>query len=129
MPGPAAAPIETRFRETLARGQIELPGCEDCGRIHFYPRNLCPHCHSANIALRPVSGRGRVHSTTTVRRRAERGGDYNLCIVELEEGVRMMSRVEGLPPERVRIGLLVRLFVGEIDAAPAILCQPAEARA
>ncbi len=46
--------------------------------------------------LDAASGKGRVHTTTVVRRKPERGGDYNVCMVELEEGVRMMSRVDGI---------------------------------
>ena len=73
-----------------------------------------------------ASGRGEVHTTTVVRRKPERGGDYNICMIELEEGVRMMSRVEGMVPTDVTIGMAVKIFVGEMDGEPAVLCRPVE---
>jgi len=61
-----------------------------------------------------------------VRRSPEHGGDCNICIVELEEGVRMMSRVEGVAPSDVKIGMAVTAYAGEIDGTPAVLCKPTE---
>jgi uncharacterized OB-fold protein len=55
-----------------------------------------------------ASGRGTVHAFTIVSRREERGGAYNVVLVDLEEGVRVMSRVEDAPTGAVRIGLPVR---------------------
>ncbi len=115
------------FRSALANNEIVLPRCEDCGQYHFFPRVLCPHCHGTSISWHPASGRGRVHTTTVVRQKPEQGGDYNVCIVELEEGVRMMSRVEGIAPGDVAIDLAVTAFVGEAEGAPAVLFRPAEA--
>jgi len=48
------------------------------------------------------SGKGQVYATTTVR---DRAGDYNVALVDLEGGARMMSRVEGVEPDAVRVGL------------------------
>jgi len=115
------------FRSALANNRIVLPRCEDCGRYHFFPRVLCPHCHGASISWHPASGRGRVHTTTVVRQKPEHGGDYNVCMVELEEGVRMMSRVEGIAPGEVVIDMAVTAFVGQSEGAPVVLFKPAEA--
>jgi uncharacterized protein len=48
-----------------------------------------------------------VYSSTTVRRRPDRGGDYNVSLVELSGGARMMSTVIGIEPDRVTIGMSV----------------------
>ena len=61
-----------------------------------------------------------------MRRKLERGGDYNVCMVELEEGVRMMSRVEGIAPGDVVIDMAVTAFVGEAEDAPIVLFRPAK---
>ena len=74
------------FQRALAEQEILLPKCDDCGAFHFFPRVLCPHCHGTAISWQRASGKGRVHTTTVVRRKLERGGDYNVCMVELEEG-------------------------------------------
>ena len=114
------------FQRALANNEILLPKCDDCGAFHFFPRVMCPHCHSSAISWTPASGKGRVHTTTVVRRKPERGGDYNICMVELEEGVRMMSRIEGIAPGDVTIDMDVTAFVGEAEGAPLVLFKPVE---
>ncbi len=114
------------FQRALAEGEILLPKCDDCGAYHFFPRVLCPHCHGTAISWKQAAGKGRVYTTTVVRRSANRGGDYNVCMVELQEGVRMMSRVEGIAPGEVAIDMAVTAFVGEAEGAPAVLFKPSE---
>ena len=114
------------FQCALAEGEILLPKCDDCRAYHFFPRVLCPHCHGTAISWKQAGGKGRVHTTTVVRRKPERGGDYNVCVVELDEGVRMMSRVEGIAPGEVAIDMPVTAFVGEAEGAPAVLFKPSE---
>ena len=122
--GPQQTGPERRFRDGLAEGRIRLQRCDSCGRHVFYPRTLCPHCHADALSWHEASGDGTVHTTTVVRQRPEKGGDYNVCVVELAEGVRMMSRVEGVAPAAVTIGMAVTASVGEIDGAPAVLFRP-----
>mgnify|MGYP001450803380 FL=1 len=114
------------FQRALAEQEILLPKCDDCGAFHFFPRVLCPHCHGTAISWQRASGKGRVHTTTVVRRKLERGGDYNVCMVELEEGVRMMSRVEGIAPGDVVIDMAVTAFVGAAEDTPIVLFRPAK---
>ena len=95
---------DAQFAAYLERGELALQSCEACGRQVFPPRVACPHCGSDRLAFRAVSGRGTVYSTTVVRRKPEEGGDYNLALVDLEEGARLMSRVEGIAPQLVAIG-------------------------
>lgn len=114
------------FQQALGDQKIMLPKCDDCGSFHFFPRVLCPECHGTSISWMRASGKGRVHTTTVVRRKPERGGDYNVCMIELEEGVRMMSRVEGIAPGDVVIDMEVSAFVGEADGDPLVLFRPVE---
>ena len=123
---PNATAPDQIFQRALANNEILLPKCDDCGAFHFFPRVLCPHCHGAAISWERASGNGRVHTTTVVRQKPERGGDYNVCVIELDEGVRMMSRVEGIAPADVVIDMPVTAFVGEAEGAPAVLFKPVE---
>jgi uncharacterized OB-fold protein len=100
---------EATFMELLAAGRLALPRCGACGRHHFPPRIVCPHCGSTRIAFSSVSGDGVVYSTTTVRNRPERGGDHNVVLVDLDEGARMMATVIECPLDEVRIGMRVRI--------------------
>ncbi len=68
-----------------------------------------------------VSGRGVVYSTSVVRRKPDRGGDYNISLIDLEEGPRIMSRVMDVEPDEVTIGMAVSAHVGLIDDKPAVV--------
>jgi uncharacterized OB-fold protein len=67
-----------------------------------------------------------VYSTTTVRRKAEAGGDYNIALIDLEEGVRMMSRVEAVQAADVTIGLRVEVKVKELNGKGIVVFIPRE---
>jgi hypothetical protein len=73
---------------------------DSSGRPVFRPR-------VGHDTWRVSAGRGTVYSATTVRPR--NGEPYGLALIDLDEGFRMMSRVVGLPPEGVTIGLRVQL--------------------
>lgn len=102
---------ESIYEEYLAKGEFRIQLCNGCERHVFYPRALCPHCGSSNLEWARPTGAGTVYSTTVMRRKPEAGGDYNVCLVELEEGPRLMSRVEGVAPTEVRIGMRVKARV------------------
>ena len=66
-------------------------------------------------------GLGTVFATTTTSRRPEQGGNYNISIIELEEGPRMMSKVIGIDSEKVQIGMKVKAEISEIDGKKAVV--------
>lgn len=116
------------FWEALRQGSFAIPYCQDCDKPHFTPRRFCPHCWSDRLEYRAVSGAGTVYSFTTVRANPPSAFEdllpYTIAIVELDEGVRMMthilgntddlaigSRVEVRPQER--LGDMLPFFVLE----------------
>jgi uncharacterized protein len=112
---------ERRYLEALAAGRFEIQKCNACGQHVFYPRVVCPHCASDRLEWVAPSGRGTVYSTTVVRRKPADGGDYNVCLVDLAEGVRMMSRVANVAPDAVKIGMAVKARIAEglVEFTPA----------
>jgi hypothetical protein len=60
-----------------------------------------------------------------VRQKPERGGDYNVAIIELAEGARMLSRVEGIAPAQIRIGMTVTAVISEANGAPLVVFHSA----
>lgn len=121
------APQETFLRH-LGEGSFKLQQCAPCGQPFYFPRTICPTCASTDLSWVEMSGRGTVYSTTIVRRKAEKGGDYNVCLVDLEEGPRMMSRVENIAPEAVRIGMPVRARIATGESGPMVVfeCEQGE---
>ncbi|MGO4330654.1 Zn-ribbon domain-containing OB-fold protein [Cupriavidus sp. 2TAF22] len=121
----AAQGADAFYFGKLAQGSFVIPRCEDCRRWHFFPRVLCPHCGSDALAWHAPAGSGTVYSTTTVRRPE---GDYNVSLVDLDEGPRMMSRVAGVAPDAVRIGLRVQARVAQEAAGPLLEFIPMESQ-
>ncbi|WP_454695614.1 Zn-ribbon domain-containing OB-fold protein [Achromobacter aegrifaciens] len=114
-PAPSA---ERHYFEQLAQGRFVIPLCQACARHHFYPRVVCPHCGSDALRWVEPSGEGVVYSTTVVR---NKGGDYTVCLVDLDEGPRLMSRVVDMPVDAVTIGLRVRARVDAVEGAPLLV--------
>ena len=119
----AGAPAEV-YRRYLEGGRLGFQRCQDCSSAVFYPRVLCPVCGSISLEWQTSGGRGVVYATTTVYRRDDE--PYNVALVDLEEGFRMMSRVEGVPAEEVEIGLRVRVEMREEDDGPVAVFLPVE---
>jgi uncharacterized OB-fold protein len=120
-PGPAAI-----HRDNLAAGKFAIQICTACGgKAVFPPRAICPHCGGTALRWQDASGAGIVYATTVVRDRPENGGDRNIALIDLAEGARLMSRVEGLPPTQVRIGMAVTARIAKTDAGPLLVFDPA----
>jgi uncharacterized OB-fold protein len=113
------------YRGALAAGRFELQVCERCAKQLYPPRVLCPGCGGTALRWAKASGAGTVYSTTVVRDRPENGGSRNIALIDLAEGARMMSRVEGVAPETVRIGMRVKLRIAATDAGPLVVFDPA----
>lgn len=114
------------FRDKLAQGILEFQTCSDCGGQIFYPRQVCPLCGSTHLTWVRSSGKGTVYSTSVVRRRPERGGNYNISIIEMDGGARLMSQVTGIEPTAVKIGMPVVARIDEIDEKPVVMFDPVE---
>ena len=110
-----ATGIQAQHQLALDQGRFLIQHCGACSRHVYFPRELCPHCGALGPALVAPQGAGTVAAVTTVRRKAELGGDYAICMVELDEGVRLMSRVEGLAPAAVTVGLRVQARVAQAN--------------
>jgi uncharacterized protein len=108
------------YRRHLENGKLGYQRCADCSAAVFYPRVLCPVCGSGVLEWRESEGRGTVYATTAVHSRDR--NPRNVVLVDLDEGFRMMSRVEGVPVEAVEIGARVRFKVrqGEEDEPVAV---------
>jgi uncharacterized OB-fold protein len=108
---PVKSGVQTTYQEMLNAGSFMIQRCDHCRSHIFFPREFCPHCGETELTWIEPTGEGVVHSVTTVRRKAEMGGDYNVSLIELAEGVRLMSQVEGLPLDQIVIGLPVQARV------------------
>ncbi|HXM57884.1 MAG TPA: Zn-ribbon domain-containing OB-fold protein [Candidatus Dormibacteraeota bacterium] len=102
------------FWDGIAEGVLRLQRCAACGRHVFYPRAVCPFCMAAELRWEEASGRGAVHSFTVVHRAPAGYRDevpYVVALVDLDEGVRMMTRLVDVAPADVRVGLAVEVAI------------------
>ena len=100
-----------------------LPRALSTGRCSFPPRVASPQSGEPWEWVE-ASGRGTVYSTSIVRPKPPEAA-YNVVLVELDEGPRLMSRVEGIAPEQVTIGMKVFARIDRDGAEPLLLFDPA----
>jgi uncharacterized OB-fold protein len=98
-----------RFAAACREGRLDYQWDPRAGRAVFHPRV------GEHLEWRTSEGLGTVYATTVLRRRDE--APANLALIDLDEGFRMMSRVEGVAPEDVAIGMRVRVRFDD-DAVP-----------
>lgn len=112
---PETAP-DIVFRQKLGEGELSYQQCEACDSSVFPPRVICPVCGSPKLLWKISTGRGTVYSSTTLHKRGE--DPYNVSLVDVDEGFRMMSRVCNVPPDDVAIGTRVMLEIGREGTDP-----------
>jgi uncharacterized protein len=111
---------ETRpYWEAARKHELLIRRCRACGLHYFYPRDFCPECFSVDVEWVKASGRGIIYSFTICHRPSpgfERDVPYNLVLIELEEGARMMSTVVDCPDNDLKIGMAVEVVFDDVTA-------------
>mgnify|MGYP005845767099 CR=1 FL=1 len=94
--------------------------CSDCGAWHWFPRAICPHCHSVAVALRDTGGEGEIYTFSVMRRVPE---PYAIAYVTLDEGVTMMTNIVDCDLDALAVGQRVRVrFVTAQDGIAKVPC-------
>ena len=114
---------ELEFFAFLAAGKFMLQRCRSGGAPFFYPRVAEPATGSADLEWIEMTGLGAVYATTVVRVRPPQV-DYNVAVIELDEGPRLLSRVEDVEPSDVRIGMRVKARIVPFEDRHAIVFTP-----
>jgi uncharacterized OB-fold protein len=108
------------YQAHLDRGELAYQWSPLARKAVFYPRVLCPFTGSDRLEWRVSRGLGTVYATTVTHPRE--GAPYNVALIDMDEGFRLMSRVEAIAPEDVRIGMRVTFRVhqpgGDEPACP-----------
>lgn len=112
------APSRTYIAK-LRTGVIAYQRCPGCTGAVFYPRVLCPSCGSSRLDWCESAGIGTVYSTTAVPRRDQPA--YAVCLIDLDEGFRMMSTVVDIPACEVTIGMRVYASVDHDGDEPRVV--------
>ena len=112
---------EQQFKNYLSQGKFMIQRSKSLNQFFFHPRVAFPGTGERDLEWVEASGNGIVHSTTCNRRLPEKGGDFNLSLITLEEGPRMMARVEGVEPDKLDIGQKVKARISDLNGELAII--------
>lgn len=113
------------YTEHLKKGELAYQVCKDDNKAFFYPRAVAPETGSGNLEWRVSKGLGTVYSTTVVHYKGE--APLNVALIDMDEGFRLMSRVEDIDAMSVKIGMRVkfRAHPGDEKTGPYSVFTPA----
>jgi uncharacterized OB-fold protein len=101
------APLET-YLAHVAQGELAFQRTPD-GTPVFFPRLAAPRSGETDLRWHVSAGLGTVHAATTIHPKGEPA--YNVSLIDMDEGFRLMSRVEGVDAASVSIGMRVRVRI------------------
>lgn len=110
---PPTSEVTQPFWDATREKRLLLQWCPACNEAVFYPREACPRCLRLDLDWRPASGRGVVYAVSIQHKAALPGladrVPYAVALIDLDEGVRLMSNVVGCDIDDVVIGLPVEV--------------------
>lgn len=129
---PTIEPETQAFWDAAKVGQLMLGKCSACGKVHYYPRPMCPHCWSEDVSFTPASGKGVLYTWSTVFVNDlppfKEMLPYVAAQVDLEEGVRITTNMVDYDPKDLSIGMPVALAFRDLNDAIAVpVFRPAAA--
>ena len=105
---PEPSEVAAPFWDATRGHRLILQWCVACEQPVFFPRAICPRCLGSDLEWRPASGLGTVYAVTIEHRPQNPAmaamAPYAVALVDLDEGVRMLSNVIGVPPESITVG-------------------------
>jgi uncharacterized OB-fold protein len=108
-PAPIVTDDSAGFWSAAREGRLVGQQCSGCGRFRHPPRPMCPHCHSLEQHFVELAGTGTIYSYTILHHPQHPAFTYPVVavLVDLDEGIRLVSNLVGVDPADVRIGLEV----------------------
>lgn len=117
IPAPRVLPESLAYWEAADTKRLLVKRCKDCGEVHFYPRDICPHCLSDATEWVESVGQGTVYSFSTMGRGE---AAYTLAFVTLDEGVTLMTNLVDCDPAHLAIGQRVRVVFKPSEGGHAV---------
>jgi uncharacterized OB-fold protein len=128
-PAPVLTDDNRWFWEAADDGRLVAQGCSTCHRLRHPPRPMCPWCRSLQFEIVDLSGHGIIYSYSILHHPQNPAFTYPViaALVDLEEGIRVLSNLVKVDPADVRIGLpvVVRFVPTQHDGQVPVF-QPAE---
>ena len=121
-PAPIVTDDNAVFWDGVGEGRLVAQSCGACGRLRHPPRPMCPHCRSLEIDVVDLTGRGSIYSYALLHHPQNPAFDYPVvaALIDLDEGIRLVSNVVGIAPEEVRIGMPVDVSFESTEGGSAV---------
>ena len=117
-PLPLLEGLTKDFYGHCKRRELHFQRCESCGTWRHVPREMCAECGSWSWEWARSSGRGRVFTWTVVARALhpafKDACPYAPAVIEMEEGVRILSEVADCPPDELEIDAPVEVVFEDV---------------
>jgi uncharacterized protein len=128
-PAPMPDAVTAPFWESCARHELRLQECRACGKRWLPASVVCPRCWSDRVVWVVACGEGTV-ATFAVYHRAYHEAfrprlPYVVAVVALAEGPHLVSNIVGIAPERVRVGMPVRVEFEAVEGTALPVFRPA----
>ncbi len=124
-PVPTVDDLNRPFWQGCLNNRLMLQTCSACGHVRYPIAAYCPECLSEDAIWTPMSGRGAVFSSIVFHQvyhpAFKDDVPYNVSLIQLDEGPRMVSNVVGIPPEAVKVGDRVEVLFDQVTDG---LCIP-----
>jgi uncharacterized protein len=110
-PAPVLTEDNEAFWRAAADGRLVIQRCTNCSAYHHPPRPMCPVCHSLELRWADMAGTGFVYSYSLLDHPKHPAFSYpvSAVVVELDEGVRIVSNLVDIDPQDISIGLRVEV--------------------
>lgn len=124
-----AADRLAEYHAGLARDELRVTRCDECGRTEFPPRAVCPNCSAPGPASWITSsGRGHVWSSVTFHKRylpePAPQPPYNVAVVQLAEGPRLITNIVSADRTDIRVGMPVEAVFETHEGSAAVRFRP-----
>ena len=117
-----SSPETAAFWDACREHRLLVRRCTACGKVHWYPRTICPFCFSDRTVWQDSPGKGTVYTYSVMRRVPE---PYAIAYVTLDEGVSLMTNIVDCDLDALRIGQAVRVaFREEADGRTVPVFRP-----
>lgn len=121
-PSPTVTDDSAVFWDAAAEGRLVAQSCAACGALRHPPRPMCPSCSSLDVDLVELTGRGAVYSYAVLHHPPNPAFAYPVLgvLVDLDEGIRLVSNLTETEPADVRIGMRVEVHFVPTAGGPLI---------
>jgi uncharacterized OB-fold protein len=120
LPLPKARGRAAEFYAFCKNHELRFQRCSDCGRWRHIPRDMCAKCGSFKWEWAQSSGKGKLFSWTTATQpmmpQFAESVPYSPVVVEVQEGVRLVTWLTGIKPEELELGMPLQVAFDDVTS-------------